>query len=157
MKREAGFTLIESLFAMAIFGIAMLVLMSLQINSIRNDEETHRKDTATRLLSQAAEEVEFSNYKDTEIFSEKRKLSGWSSGYNSLLAVAEGAGSNNYEWMKSGDEKVVVYLGHVETTTAVNPPVHLRHVHLIAAWNSTTSNERHTLARVMVKPENIFN
>jgi type IV pilus modification protein PilV len=57
LKVSRGFTLIETLFAMAIFSIGILAVGSMQISSINNNASARMRTEATILASEMVEEL----------------------------------------------------------------------------------------------------
>lgn len=147
MKQESGFTLLEALFSMAIFAVAMLGLIGMQINAIQSDEETRRKDMASQLLTAGAELVACTDYASFDAGKELGDL-----GFDGLVRKAE-ARDGQYAWMDSGGGKTELYQGHKVTSV---DDVTYRNVYLVAAWDSIKSGKRETLHRMMVKPQNIL-
>jgi|GEM_PF-5662146 len=143
MKNKDGFTMLEVLFAMAIFAVAMLGVIGLQLNAIQTDEETRRKDMAAQLLTAGVEMVECLDY--ASLGNVKRI------DYNGLLTRAE-ASDSVYFWMGSCNDKARLYYGQMETTIGVT----CRNVYLVAAWTSVRTGQVKTLARMMVKPQNML-
>lgn len=161
MKNENGFTMLEVLFAMAIFAVAMLGVIGLQLNALQTDEETRRKDMAAQLLTAGAEMVECTDYGATQgsdgLFRNDNLLPG-TDDIQDLMDDVE-HGRITQPWMTISDGKARLYLRHQVEDRDVDSDgdtdFSIRHVYLVAAWDSlTTAGQRKTLARVMVKPQN---
>lgn len=145
MKNENGFTLLECLFSMAIFAVAMLGVISLQMNAIQSDAETRRKDMANQLLTAGAELVGCADYDSTALYSDEE------SGFEGFVdGVKDKTITDSF--MNWGGGKVSLYLRHKVTSGDFD----IRNVYLVAAWDSVKTRERETLHRMMVKPQNMI-
>lgn len=144
MRSDNGFTLLEALFAMAIFAVAMLGVIGLQINAFQTDEETRRKDLAVQLLNEGAELVECRDY---DAFGGVRDID-----YEGLIAGAR-ANENAYFWMGTNNDKAKLYCGQRQVNTG---DVTFRRVYLVAAWESVKTDRREALGRIMVKTQNML-
>ncbi|WP_300667351.1 prepilin-type N-terminal cleavage/methylation domain-containing protein [Desulfoluna sp.] len=143
MNKENGFTILEALFSMAIFAVAMFGVIGLQLNAIQTDEETRRKDMASQLLAAGTEMVECLDYDSLGAVN--------GVGYANLLTKAK-ANNAAYFWMGSSNNKAGLFCGQTETVGDVN----YRNVYLVAVWNSIKTGQRETLSRMMVKPPNML-
>jgi len=145
MKEENGFTILEALFAMAIFAVAMLGVIGLQLNSLQTDEETRRKDMAAQLLTAGAEMVACSDYGSTALYSVAE------SGFSGFAEDVKNEPIPN-SLLTWGGGKASLYLRHQRSAG----PVTIRNVYLVAAWDSIKTGQRETLSRMMVKPQNML-
>ncbi len=145
MSDARGFTLLECLFAMAIFGVAMLGVIGLQIHAIRTDGETWRQDKASQLLSAWAERVAFSGYDSPDLYSGRDTEIDYF-----IQSVKENTVTDPLvQWMGG---VVSLYLGF--EVSSGSPKI--RRVCLVAAWDSVKTGERKTRHRLVVKPQNIW-
>ncbi|VFQ42650.1 prepilin-type N-terminal cleavage/methylation domain-containing protein [Desulfoluna butyratoxydans] len=163
MKNKDGFTMLEVLFAMAIFAVAMLGVIGLQLNAIQTDEETRRKDMAAQLLTSGVEMAECTDYGATDgpadLFRDSNILSV--NGFSAFIDTVEGTddidGIPN-AWMTWGNGKARLFLRHQVVDTDVDgdggTDLSVRNVYLVAAWNSITARKIKTMSRIMVKPQN---
>ena len=147
MQYEKGFTLLESLMSMAVFAVAMLAVIGLQIHAIQSDANTTRKDAAVQLLNTAVELVECSDYDDSSVF----KSSMGDTTLSSFISSVK-AGDTSDVWLKSSDGKVRVF----QRFTIQQGGVDLRIVYLVAAWNDVMNIGKKTISRVVTKPQNFI-
>lgn len=160
---EHGFTLLEVLCAMAIFAVAMLGVIGLQMSAIVNDEETRRKDMASQLLTAGVEMVECTDYGATEgsedLFRSGNTVS--EAGFGAFLAkVSDNPDSISNPWLSWGNGKARLFLRHQVVDTDVDADgdidFSVRNVFLVAAWESIKTGDTQTLSRIVVKPKNQF-
>ena len=145
MSHDSGFTLLECLFAMAIFSVAMLGVIGLQLNAIITDGETWRQDKASQLLTAGAERVAFSDYDSPVLYS------GCETGIIDFIqGVKEKTVTDPLMSWRGG--QVSLYLCS-EVSSGIP---HIRRVCLVAAWDSVKRGERKILCRLVVKPQNIL-
>jgi len=159
MKNEHGFTMLEVLFAMAIFAVAMLGVIGLQINAIQADEETRRKDMAAQFLTAGVEMVECTDYGATDgaddLFRNGNILP--EAGLDTFIKGVQG-GTINTPWMTWGNGNASLFLRHEVVDRDVDDDgdtdFSVRNVYLVAAWKSIKTSGIKTLTRIMVKPQN---
>jgi len=159
MRNEGGFTILEALFSMAIFAVAMLGVIGLQLNAMQTDEDTRRKDMAAQLLTTGVEMVECADYESSAIFLTTNTINTSGNSENDFSAflknVRDGATNSWMAW-RNGDARL--FLRHEVDSRDVdsdgNIDFSVRNVYLVASWDSIKSGQRETLSRMIVKPEN---
>jgi len=162
MTNENGFTLLEALFSMAIFSVAMLGVIGLQLNSFQADEETRRRDMAVQLLTEGAELVECSGYSSTDLYrptgADQNMIQ--ESAFSRFIGQVE-SGTVTDNWLSWGGGKANVFLRYnqdfqdldTDGTQDNNEP-EFKKILLVASWRSLKTGQTETFHRVMVKPEN---
>jgi len=165
MTNENGFTLLEALFAMAIFAVAMLGVIGLQLNSIQTDEETRRKDMAVQLLTEGAELVECSDYASDELYDDSEDgnkiLESEFLNFEQTAAGYSGAQGDPEIWNSWGGGKVKVFFAYAQSfvdhdndNARDNNEPEFKKILLVASWRSLKTGQAETVHRMMVKPEN---
>lgn len=145
MNNDRGFTILECLFSMVIFAVAMLGVIGLQLHAIQSDAETRRKDMANQLLTSGAELVACSDYDSASLYFEVE------SGFDGFVDGVKNKTISN-SLMNWGGGNASLYLRHETSAGGVT----VRNVYLVAAWDSIKTGQRETLIRMIVKPQNIL-
>ncbi|SCX78417.1 type IV pilus modification PilV family protein [Desulfoluna spongiiphila] len=159
MKNKDGFTMLEVLFAMAIFAVAMFGVIGLQVHAIQTDEETRRKDMAGQLLTAGVEMVECTDYgatsKANDLFRNGNVLPD--TGFGAFVDDVQNE-NISMPWMTWNNGNASLYLRHEVDDRDVDgdgdTDFSVRNVYLVAAWKSITTSGIKTMTRMMVKPQN---
>lgn len=165
MRNESGFTLLETLFAMAVFAVAMLGVIALQFSVIQTDEETRRKDMAAQLLTAGTELVACADYSSRTLYpvSGANSVNSESALSDFIQQVEQSPGTVTGCLMSWGEGKVNVFMRYLQgfedfdgdNAQDANEPA-FKKVLLVSSWNAVKTGETRTLHRVVVKPENML-
>ncbi len=162
MRNDDGFTLLEALFAMAIFAVAMLGVIGMQINAIQADEETRRKDMAVQLLTAGAEIIECSSYTSQVLYPTSGSNSMAESHFSNFITKV-GENNENNPWMTWGEGRARMFMRYNQAfkdidsngAQGANEP-QFKKVLLVSSWKSLKTGDTKTMHRVVVKPENML-
>ena len=162
MPKEHGFTILEALISMAVFAVAMLAVIGLQIHAIQTDANTVRKDAAVQLLSTGVELVECAGFDDSSVFKTKLPADPNDDDNDEQKAFAyfkqSISGENDTDpgstWKSSHDKKADLYLRYTETSSSAS--VSLKTVYLVASWRDVGSGDAKVISRVVTKPDNFI-